>query len=140
MFDTLKPAAPDAILMLMGLYRDDPRTDKLDLGVGVYKDEQGRTPIMRAVRAAEKLLFEEQASKSYLGLAGDVGFNTLMADLVFGDSADRTRLRAAQAPGGSGALRMLAELIRVTNPHATVWVPDPTWPNHLPILRSAALK
>lgn len=140
MFDTLKPAAPDAILMLMGLYRDDPRSDKLDLGVGVYKDAQGHTPIMRAVREAEKRLFEEQNTKAYLGLAGDVRFNAQMTDLVFGGSVDKTRLRAVQAPGGSGAIRMLAELIKVTNSDATVWVPDPTWPNHVPILRSATLK
>ncbi|TWG61353.1 amino acid aminotransferase [Aminobacter sp. J44] len=140
MFDTLKPAAPDAILMLMGLYRDDPRSDKVDLGVGVYKDAEGHTPVMRAVREAERRLHEEQNTKAYVGLAGDVGFNAKMTELVFGAGADTSRLRAAQAPGGSGAIRMLAELIKITGTGATVWVPDPTWPNHMPLMRSATLK
>ena len=140
MFETLQAAAPDGILMIMGLYRDDPRADKVDLGVGVYKDESGRTPIMAAVREAEQRLHDEQATKSYLGLVGDTAFNAHMIGVVFGEGADRTRLRAAQTPGGTGALRLLADLIRASRPDATVHVPDPTWPNHLPILRAAGLK
>lgn len=140
MFDTLKPAAPDGILALMALYRDDPRAGKLDLGVGVYKNETGQTPIMRAIRKAETRLHETQGTKTYLGLAGDVAFNEAMIGLVFGDAADRSRLRAAQTPGGTGALRLLADLIKLARPDATVWVPDPTWPNHMPILRAAGLK
>ena len=140
MFETLKPAAPDGILALMSLYRDDPRPGKIDLGVGVYRDESGGTPVMRAVREAERRLHEGQATKTYLGLAGDTAFNALMIGLVFGEGADRARLRAAQTPGGTGALRMLADLIRLARPDATVWTPDPTWPNHLPILRAAGLK
>lgn len=140
MFETLQPAAPDGILMLMSLYRDDPRPGKLDLGVGVYKDVDGRTPVMRAVREAERRLHETQSTKTYLGLAGDTVFNELMIGLVFGDKADRSRLRAAQTPGGTGALRLLADLIKQSRPDATVWVPDPTWPNHMPILRAAGLK
>lgn len=140
MFETLKPAAPDGILALMSLYRDDPRADKMDLGVGVYRDETGATPVMRAVREAERRLHEGQATKTYLGLAGDTAFNALMIGLVLGEGADRARLRAAQTPGGTGALRQLADLIRLARPDATVWAPDPTWPNHLPILRAAGLK
>lgn len=140
MFETLQPAAPDGILMLMSLYRDDPRAGKLDLGVGVYKDVDGKTPVMRAVREAERRLHKSQATKSYLGLAGDTVFNELMIGVVLGDKADRSRLRAAQTPGGTGALRLLADLIRLSRPDATVWVPDPTWPNHMPILRAAGLK
>ncbi len=140
MFETLKPAAPDGILALMGLYRDDPRSGKIDLGVGVYRDETGATPVMRAVREAERRLHEEQATKTYLGLAGDTAFNALMIGLVMGEDADRTRLRAAQTPGGTGALRALADLVKLARPEATVWVPDPTWPNHLPILRAAGLR
>src|SRR5690606_10124531 len=139
MFETLQPAAPDGILMLMSLYRHDPRRGKLDLGVGVYKDVDGRTPVMRAVREAERRLHETQATKSYLGLAGDTVFNELMIGVVFGDKADRSRLRSAQTPGGTGALRLLADLIRLSRPDATVWLPDPSWPNHLPILRAAGL-
>ena len=140
MFEMLKPAAPDGILALMALYRDDPRPTRIDLGVGVYRDESGGTPVFRAVREAERRLHETQVTKTYLGLAGDVAFNDLMIGLVFDDGADRTRLRAAQTPGGTGALRMLADLIRIARPDADVWVPDPTWPNHLPILRAAGLK
>ncbi len=140
MFETLSPAAPDGILMLMSLYRDDPRAEKLDLGVGVYKDASGKTPVMHAMRKAERRLHETQATKSYLGLAGDTVFNELMIGLVMGDKADRSRLRAAQTPGGTGALRALADLIRLSRPDATVWVPDPTWPNHVPIVHAAGLK
>ena len=140
MFETLKPAAPDGILALMALYRDDPRAGKIDLGVGVYRDDSGATPVMRAVREAERRLHETQTSKIYLGIAGDTAFNALMIGLVLGEDADRTRLRAAQTPGGTGALRQLADLIKLARPDATVWVPDPTWPNHLPILRSAGLR
>lgn len=140
MFANLQAAAPDGILMLMGLYREDTRADKLDLGVGVYKDASGHTPVMRAVREAEQRLHDAQTTKTYLGLAGDAGFNTAMTKLIFGANADLSRLRSAQAPGGTGALRMLAELIHFSRPDATVHVPDPTWPNHLPILRGAGLK
>lgn len=139
-FETLTPAAPDKIIALIGMFRDDPRKDKVDLGVGVYKDEEGRTPIMRAVREAEKLLFSEQTTKTYLGMAGDAAFNAAMIRLVLGENADPARARAAQAPGGSGALRILAELLRRARPDATVWLSDPTWPNHVPLIESAGLK
>lgn len=139
MFETLNPAAPDGILMLMSMFRDDPRAEKIDLGVGVYKDATGKTPVMQAVRKAERRLHETQATKSYLGLAGDAVFNELMIGLVMGDKADRTRLRAAQTPGGTGALRALSDLLRLARPDATVWVPSPTWPNHLPIITASGL-
>lgn len=140
MFETLQPAAPDKILALIGMFRDDPRPGKVDLGVGVYKDPQGRTPVMRAVRAAEQRVYDEQTSKAYLGLAGDAAFNAAIIRLTFGEAADLSRLRAAQAPGGSGALRLIAELLRRSRPDATVWVSDPTWPNHVPIITAAGLK
>jgi aromatic-amino-acid transaminase len=137
MFEKLEPAAPDGILALISLFRDDPRDGKVDLGVGVYKARDGSTPIMRAVRAAELRLHQTQGSKSYLGLVGDPGFNAAITGLVFGDGADRTRLRACQTPGGTGALRLLADLLHLARSDATVWISDPTWPNHLPILRAA---
>ena len=140
MFSALQPAAPDGILMLMGMYRDDPRAGKVDLGVGVYKDAAGRTTVMRAVREAEQRLHDQQDTKTYLGLAGDIAFGSAMIGLVFGENADRSRLRAAQTPGGTGALRALAELVNLAKPGATVWVPDPTWPNHLPILHGTGLQ
>ncbi len=137
MFETLSPAAPDKIIALIGMFKEDPRANKLDLGVGVYKDRQGRTPIMRAVRAAEERLFNDQTTKTYLGMAGDPEFNAAMIKLAFGDNADMKRLRAVQAPGGSGAIRVLAELLKRARPDATVWVSDPTWPNHLPMMAAA---
>ena len=140
MFETLQPAPADKILALIGLYRNDPRPGKVDLGVGVYKDIDGRTPVMRAVREAEKRLLASQDTKTYLGLAGDTGFNAAMIKLAFGDKADHSRIRAAQAPGGSGALRLVAELLQRTRPGATVWLSDPTWPNHPPVMRAAGLQ
>ncbi|SFP55095.1 aromatic-amino-acid transaminase [Mesorhizobium sp. NFR06] len=140
MFETLQPAPADKILALIGLYRNDPRPGKVDLGVGVYKDIDGRTPVMRAVREAEKRLLASQDTKTYLGLAGDIAFNAAMIKLAFGDKADHSRIRAAQAPGGSGALRLVAELLQRTRAGATVWLSDPTWPNHLPVMRAAGLK
>ncbi|TIT77219.1 MAG: aspartate/tyrosine/aromatic aminotransferase, partial [Mesorhizobium sp.] len=140
MFETLQPAPADKILALIGLYRADTRPGKVDLGVGVYKDRDGRTPVMRAVREAEKRLLASQDTKTYLGLAGDTGFNAAMIKLAFGEGADPSRIRAAQAPGGSGALRLVAELLQRTRPGATVWLSDPTWPNHLPVMRAAGLK
>ncbi|KUM24664.1 aromatic amino acid aminotransferase [Mesorhizobium loti] len=140
MFETLQPAPADKILALIGLYRADTRPGKVDLGVGVYKDRDGRTPVMRAVREAEKRLLASQDTKTYLGLAGDTGFNAAMIKLAFGDKADLSRIRAAQAPGGSGALRLVAELLQRTRAGATVWLSDPTWPNHLPVMRAAGLQ
>ncbi|MCA0274403.1 MAG: aspartate/tyrosine/aromatic aminotransferase [Proteobacteria bacterium] len=140
MFEKLQPAPADKILALIGLYRADPRADKVDLGVGVYKDEAGATPVMRAVREAEQRLYAEQNTKTYLGLAGDTRFNSAMARMVFGPTADMSRIRAAQAPGGSGALRLVAELLKRTRADATVWVSDPTWPNHIPMMRGAGLQ
>lgn len=139
MFETLTVAPPDKIIALMGQFREDPRPGKIDLGVGVYKDAKGSTPIMAAVREAEKLLYERQSTKTYVGMAGDPLFNAAMIGLVFGKDADRERIRAAQAPGGSGALRILAELIARAKPGATVWLSDPTWPNHVPLVRAAGV-
>lgn len=140
MFENLNPAPADKILALIGLYRADPRANKVDLGVGVYKDSAGKTPVMHAVREAEKRLLAGQDSKSYLGLAGDMAFNAAMAKLVFGAGADARRIRAAQTPGGSGALRLVAELLKQARPDAAVWVSDPTWVNHVAILRAAGLQ
>lgn len=140
MFENLQPAPADKILALIGLYRADPRSDKVDLGVGVYKDREGRTPVMRAVREAETRLFAGQDTKTYLGLAGDTAFNTAMIKLAFGDKADLSRIRAAQAPGGSGALRLVAELLQRTRAGATIWLSNPTWPNHMPVMRAAGLQ
>ena len=134
MFETLKPTPPDKIIAMMQQFRADPRADKIDLGVGVYKDAKGRTPVMRAVKAAERRLVEEQDSKAYVGLLGDTDFVDLMADLALGPAVPAERLAGAQTPGGTGAIHQLFELIHRASPSATVWMSDPTWPNHPAIL------
>ena len=135
MLENLKEQAPDKIIELIGLYAADTRADKLDLGVGVYKDAQGKTPIMRAVKDAEKQLLEYQDSKSYIGLLGDLSYVDAIRDLVLGDTVDAGRVCGAQEPGGTGAIRQLFELIRVANAGTTVWISNPSWPNHEAILK-----
>ncbi|MFZ1470093.1 MAG: amino acid aminotransferase [Paracoccaceae bacterium] len=129
MFDSLNPQPQDKILALMATYREDPRDDKIDLGVGVYKDATGLTPVMRAVKAAEKKLWQAEQSKTYTALAGEPAYNTAMQQMILGDGfADRAASIAT--PGGTGALRQALELIRIANPAAKVWMSSPTWPNH----------
>ncbi len=134
MFENLKPQPADKILALMQMYRDDPRDQKIDLGVGVYKNAEGVTPVMRAVKAAEKRILEEQESKAYTGLAGDPAFADAMIDLILGNSVPRGNIAAVATPGGTGACRQAFEMIRMANPTARVFVSNPTWPNHLSIL------
>ncbi|MDB5524350.1 MAG: tyrB [Rhizobium sp.] len=140
MFETLVLPPPDKILSLSVLYRNDPRPEKMDLGVGVYKDKAGDTLIMKAVREAEKRLYDSQKTKTYVGMGGDEGFNNAMLKLVFGAGADLSRMFACQTAGGSGALRTIADLLKRARPDATVWLSDPTWANHQPILTAAGLK
>ncbi|WP_374213591.1 aromatic amino acid transaminase [Jannaschia sp. LMIT008] len=130
MLDGLPQAKPDGILALMAAFRDDPRSDKIDLGVGVYRDARGRTPVMRAVKAAERVLLETQDTKTYTGLPGDPAFARALAGLVMGADADLDGLAMAAAPGGTGAVHQALQLVRMGNAGATVWLPDPTWPNH----------
>jgi aromatic-amino-acid transaminase len=134
MFSNLKEHPADKILALMQLYKDDPRPTKIDLGVGVYKNAEGVTPVMRAVKAAERKLVEEQTTKSYVGLAGDPAFSDVMIELVLGGVVPRDSIAAAATPGGTGAVRQAFELIRMANPDARVFVSNPTWPNHVTIL------
>jgi aromatic-amino-acid transaminase len=134
MFEHLKEQPADKILALMQTYKDDPRPVKIDLGVGVYKNAQGNTPVMRAVKAAEKTLWETQDTKSYVGLAGDPAFGDAMIRLVLDDAVPRDTVAAAATPGGTGAVRQAFEMIRLANPDARVYVSNPTWPNHLSIL------
>lgn len=141
MFETLSPTQGDSLLALMGAYRADIRPGKIDVGVGVYRDAQGHTPVMAAVKAAETRLLAEQDSKAYLGLVGSARFNDAMTDLVLGDKAGalRPRVRTVQTPGGTGALRALLDLVALSQPDATVWLSDPTWANHLPLAQAARL-
>jgi aromatic-amino-acid transaminase len=140
MFETLADQPADALLSLIKAFKDDPRADKIDLGVGVYRDETGRTPVMRAVKAAERILLETQDSKSYLGPEGDLEYVELLKPYIFGAGHRHgARLAGIQTPGGSGALRLGAELIRMASKTARVFLGTPTWPNHAPILSAASL-
>ncbi|PID62311.1 MAG: aromatic amino acid aminotransferase [Gammaproteobacteria bacterium] len=136
MFEQLEEPKADAILALMAAFREDPRTDKLDLGVGIYKDEDGRSTVMHAIKDAETSLLETQDTKAYVSPAGSAEFNAAMIDLVLGESASERHV-AVQAVGGSGALAIIAGLLKQIRPNATVWLSDPTWPNHGPLIGSA---
>ncbi len=140
LFDALQPQPVDPLLAIIGMVKADKRADKIDLGVGVYKDAAGTTPILRAVKAAEKILLETQETKAYLGSDGDVRFADLMKEMAFGKAmvAD-PRITGMQTPGGCGALRMGAELIKATGRDARVFVGQPTWPNHVPLIGSVGL-
>ncbi len=135
MLKNLETQPEDKILALMARFRADPRPVKIDLGVGVYRNAQGQTPVMRAVKSAEHRLWQEQETKSYVALAGDPAFGDAMVSLVLGDAVPRDAVAAAATPGGTGAVRQAFELIRLANPDARIFVPDPTWPNHLSILK-----
>jgi len=140
MFQHLKDQPKDKILALMQTYRDDPRDTKIDLGVGVYKNAQGVTPIMRAVKEAERRWWDEETTKAYTGLAGDPAFADAMISLVLGDAVARDQVAAVATPGGTGAVRQAFELIRMANPQARVFVSNPTWPNHLSILKHLGME
>ncbi len=135
MFEVLTPQPQDKILALIAMYRDDPRADKIDLGVGVYKDATGLTPVMRAVKTAERQLWEAEQTKTYTGLAGEPAFHAALSGLILGDTIAPDRIAAVATPGGTGAIRQAFELVRMASPGAKVWLSDPTWPNHPSILR-----
>ncbi|HWJ33685.1 MAG TPA: amino acid aminotransferase [Steroidobacteraceae bacterium] len=143
MFQQLSRLNPDAILGLMAKFRADSSARKVDLGVGVFRDLTGNTPILDCVRRAEQTVLASQSTKSYVSAAGREEFNNAVEELVLGSShvvrRDR-RARTVQAPGGCGALRVGAELIRAATPSATVHVSDPTWGNHVPLLGSSGLR
>ena len=133
MLETLQEQPKDAILSLMESFREDPRDTKIDLGVGVYRDASGRTPIMRAVKDAERRIWEAQETKAYTGLAGDPAFGEGVRDLVLGGPSERASIVCT--PGGTGAVHKGLELARLASGGMTVHIPDPTWPNHPAILR-----
>lgn len=141
MFESLKALPADAILKLIAEFNDDKNPNKIDLGVGVYRDEAGNTPILDTVKEAERRIVDEQTSKSYLGSGGDPAFNAAVQALIFGEPGTAAdRIATLQTPGGSGALRVAAGLILRARPDATLWVSDPTWNNHTPLLAGAGLK
>jgi aspartate aminotransferase len=141
MFEHLATLPADPILGLMSLFRNDTNPNKVDLGVGVYKNEDGETPVLASVLAAETRLLSQQVSKAYVSPAGNPAFNAAMSALLLGKSSALAegRFAAVQTPGGCGALRVAAELIKVANPSATIWVSNPTWGNHIPLLGNAGL-
>ncbi|MGP9803789.1 amino acid aminotransferase [Paracoccus sp. NSM] len=134
MLSNLKPQAPDKILMLIEEFKADTRQGKIDLGVGVYKDPQGVTPVMRAVKAAEQRIWETQTTKAYTGLAGEADYRNALAGMILG-AVPADRLASVASVGGTGAIRQALELARMANPDVHVHVSDPTWPNHLSIMK-----
>ena len=141
LLDRLEEQPGDALIALIALAAADPRESKIDVGVGVYRDAAGATPILRSVKAAERILLETQETKAYLGSQGDVRFTALIKPLVFGaDAADDARIVGLQTPGGCGALRLAAELVARANPLARIFVGEPTWPNHPPLLGAAGVE
>jgi aspartate aminotransferase len=141
-FETLKPLPPDAILGIMTLFRADPHPGKIDLSVGVYQDEQGRTPVLASVKRAEKAVLDAQDSKTYVAIAGNAGFNSGMSELLYGKDHPALaagRVATVQTPGGSGGLSVAGHLLARSRPNARVYVSDPSWPNHIPLLKLAGL-
>ncbi|TBN42645.1 aspartate/tyrosine/aromatic aminotransferase [Paracoccus subflavus] len=138
MLSSLQPQTPDSILKLIEEFKADTRQGKIDLGVGVYKDSQGVTPVMRAVKAAERRIWETQTTKAYTGLAGEPEYRNAMAQMVLKD-VPADRLASLATVGGTGAIRQALELARLANPGVTVHVSNPTWPNHLSIMKFMGL-
>ena len=143
MFQSLQALPPDPILGLTVAFKADSNPNKIDLGMGVYKDEQGNTPVMKAVKQAEEKILQSQDSNTYVGPTGAADYNETIAKLVLGEELLQSlgkRRVTVQTPGGCGGLRLAAEFIGIANADATVWVSDPTWANHKPLLGSAGLK
>ena len=142
MFEHLDAIPPDPILGILAAYAADTNPRKIDLGIGVYRDETGNTPVLQSVVEAEKILIATQTTKSYLGPPGVAGFNGAMGELIFGRDSDtirQGRVRTIQTPGGTAALRVGADLIRHTRPESGIWASDPTWANHLALFPAAGL-
>lgn len=138
-FDGLSVQPADPLLSIIAAFQADPRPGKIDLGVGVYRDERGKTPILGAVKAAEARLVEAQSTKAYIGVEGNGAYLASLKSLVFqrGGGDD---LVAMQTPGGTGAIRLAAELINASSPHARIWIGEPSWPVHVPLCQAAGLQ
>lgn len=139
MFETLKPAPPDAILGLSEAFTADPNPDKINLAVGVFKDAHGQTPVLACVKAAEKRLVETETTKTYLGIDGLPAYRDHARRLVFGDTVEPGRVAMVQTPGGTGGVRVAADFLAGHHPTATVWVSNPTWENHISVFNAAGL-
>ena len=136
----LPPVQSDALLALIALCNADPRSDKIDVGVGVFRDGAGNTPILKVMKEAEQRLVDTQETKAYRGVSGDKRFADLLRPIVLGRHAHDERIAGLQTPGGCGALRLGFELIATANPAAKVFLGTPSWPNHAPIVRGVRLK
>ena len=139
MLGNLTEQPKDKILETMLLFKADTRPNKVDLGVGVYRDATGNTPIMRAIKTAEQQLWNAETTKAYTGLAGDPAFGAAMVELILGETVPAHRIASAATPGGTGAIRQAFEMVASENPGATVWMSDPTWPNHPAIVKQLGL-
>jgi aromatic-amino-acid transaminase len=139
MLDKLTQQPPDALLALIKLYEADPRADKIDLGVGVYRTSQGGTPVFSAIKAAERKLVEEQDSKAYLGPEGDMGFVRALMPIVFGEGAPTDNIDGMQTPGGTGAVRLALALAKRSG-IGRVLMGVPSWPNHAQIVADLGLE
>jgi len=142
MFEHLNAIPPDPILGLITAYSKDSNPDKIDLGIGVYRDEQGNTPMLNCVVEAEKTMIARQTTKTYLGPPGVAGFNSAIADVIFGadsDAVQQGRICTVQTPGGTAALRVAGDLLKLAKPEAGIWASDPTWANHIPVFDAAGM-
>lgn len=139
MFETLKPAPPDAILGLSEAFTADPNPAKINLAVGVFKDAQGQTPVLACVKAAEQRLVDTESTKTYLGIDGLPAYRDHARQLVFGDAVDPKRVAMVQTPGGTGGVRVSADFLASHHPMTTVWVSNPTWENHINVFNAAGL-
>lgn len=143
MFENFTPAPPDAILGLTEAFKKDPNPKKVNLGVGIYKDAQGRTPVLASVKRAEERILQSENTKNYLGIEGSPEYAAAVQELLFGATHEvltSKRSVTAQAPGGTGALRVAADFIARMFPKARVWLSDPTWPNHPSVFKAAGLE
>ncbi|MEO1614317.1 MAG: amino acid aminotransferase [Planctomycetota bacterium] len=138
-FSVVPTAPPDAILGLTEAFQADSNPDKMNLTVGVYKDESGQTPILASVKLAEQQLLEEEATKGYLPIDGPPEYRAQVRELVFGDVVAADRIAILQSPGGTGALRVAADFMQTQLPAARVWIPNPTWANHPAVFTAAGL-
>lgn len=143
MFEQITPAPPDAILGLTEAFKKDPNPNKINLGVGVYKDAEGRTPVLQSVKRAEERILKSESTKTYLAIDGSPEYAAAVQELLFGkahEALQSKRAVTAQAPGGTGALTIAADLVARLLPKARIWLSDPTWPNHPNVFRAAGLE
>ncbi len=140
MFESITAAPPDAILGLNEAFKSDKSPNKINLGVGVFKDKTGITPVLKCVKEAERRLVEQEPSKAYLPISGHAEYGQHVPKLLFADTVDHARTATIQTPGGTGALRVAGDFIRTMLPGASIWMSDPTWANHPNVFGAAGLE